>query len=437
MRAAAVAMAMLLLQGAYDRVDEVDAAPERFHLQRVLQTPAGSQGQACAVLDAAVYAHTEGQLSALRIYSGGHEVPFAITESGEAGQQEEPARVMNLGRQGKTIVFDLAMPQRAYTEVILDLDGRDFYDTAKVSGAQQLGVPRTDLGEYVLFDLRSDGLSRSTTLALQEASFPILHVEMTLTPAPGSKPKALGPEMVRGASVPPSREAQMLYTTVAETTLLEQQGRSTVAILHVPAHVPIERAHIALDPAFHRDFLRTVTVSGKADIPGMIGANESVPGEIERVERPPSAAGIPAIRSEQLNIDALLASDLRDPATITITVDNGDDAPLPLRAVDLQMRQRKVCFDAQPNAAYVLRYGDPAPVRPPVYDYAKLFQASASAAPVTLGAETPNPQFRAETPHQHTYPERHPELLWVALLLVIAVLSTVALHNARRVGRSK
>ena len=437
MRTAAIVMAMFLLQGAYDRTNEVDAAPERFRFQRTLQTPTDANGQACAVLDAAVYAHTDGQLSALRIYSSDHEVPFAITESGEAGQQEEPARVMNLGRQGGAIVFDLAMPQRPYTEVILDLDGRDFYATAKVSGAQQPAAPRTDLGQFVLFDLRSDGLSRSTTLALQESSFPILHVEMTITPAPGGHVETFSADMVRGASVPPSREAQMLYTTVAETTVFEQHGKATVAMLHVPAHVPIERAHIALDPAFHRDFLRTVTVAGKADIPGTIGEDESVAGEIARVERPPSPSGIPAIRSEQFNIDALLASDLRNPATVTITVNNGDDAPLPLRAVDLQMRQRKVCFDAQPSAAYVLRYGDTAPVRPPVYDYAKLFQASAQPVPATLGPETPNPQFRDTAAHPRTYPDRHPELLWVALLLVIAVLGTVALHNARRVGRQK
>jgi hypothetical protein len=427
---------MLFLQGAYDRANEVDAAPERFRFQRVLQPPPDVNGQACAVLDASIYAHTGGQLSALRIYSDGHEVPFAITESGELGQQQEPARVMNLGRHGNAIVFDLAMPQRPYTSVVLDLDGRDFYATAKVSGAQGFDAPRTDLGQFVLFDLRSDGLSRSTTLALQESSFPILHVEMTFTPAPGGDAKSLVPDMVHGASVPPSREAQTLYTTVAETTVIEQHGKLTVATLHVPAHVPIERAHIALDPAFRHDFLRAVTVAGKADAPGAIGADESVPGEIERVERPPSAAGIPAIRSEQLNVDALLASDLREPATITVTINNGDDAPLPLRAVDLQMRQREICFDAQPAAAYLLRYGDDAPVRPPVYDYAQLFRASATAAPVTLAVETPNPQFREET-HQRSYTDRHPELLWVALLLVITVLGTVAIHNARRVGREK
>ena len=436
MRTAAVALAMLLLQGAYDRAEEVDAAPGRFRFQRELQLPAGTQGQACAAIDAAVYAHSEGRLNELRIYSGAKEVPFVQTTSGVLGQQEEPARVMNLGRQGSAIVFDLAMPQRAYTEVVLDLDGRDFYATAKVSGAQQIGAPRTDLGQFVLFDLRSNGLARSTTLALQESSFAVLHVEMTMTPAPGAAIKTFEPERVRGASVPPSREAQTLYTTVATTTAFAEKNKSTVATLHVAPHVPIERARLIVDPAFHHNFLRSVTVTGRPDTAATATADEAVEGEIERVDQGAGINGIPAIRSEHFNVDALLASNLRDPATITVSVHNGDDAPLPLRSIELQMRQREVCFDAEPGATYVLRYGDAEPVRSPVYDYARLFRASAAAAAATLGPETPNPQFHEET-HERPYTDRHPEVLWVALLLVIGVLGAVAIHNARRVGRGK
>jgi hypothetical protein len=254
MRLATVAVALLLLQGSYDSVDEVDAAPDHFQFQRALQPPAEARGQACAVLDAAVFGHSAGRLNDLRIYSDGHEVAFAQTTSGELGQQEEPARVMNLGRQGKEIVFDLAMPQRTYTEVVLDLDGRDFYATAKVSGMQTIGAPKTDLGQVALFDLRSQGLSRSTTLALQESSFALLHVELTVTPAPGGAAKSFGPDIVRGASVPPSREAQTLYTTVATTSTFTTKGRESLASLSVPAHVPVERVSFALQPEFAKNF---------------------------------------------------------------------------------------------------------------------------------------------------------------------------------------
>jgi hypothetical protein len=94
------------------------------------------------------------------------------------------------------------------------------------------------------------------------------------------------------------------------------------------------------------------------------------------------------------------------------------------------MRQRNVCFDAEPGAAYVLRYGDDASVRPAVYDYARLFRVSATAASATLGAEARNPNFRGGK-HQPNYIARHPELLWIALLATIAVLGAVAVHSAK------
>jgi hypothetical protein len=431
----AVAVALLLLQGSYDRVNEVDAAPERFQFQRALQPSAGVQGQACAVLDAAVFAHTGGRLNDLRIYSGGHEVPFAQTTSGELGQQEEPARVMNLGRQGKDIVFDLAMPQRAYTEVVLDLDGRDFYATAKVSGMQAIGAPKTDLGQVALFDLRSQGLSRSTTLPLQESSFALLHVELTVTPAPGGDAKSLGPEMVRGASVPPSREAQALYTTVATTSTFTTKGRESLASLSVPAHVPVERVSFALQPEFAKNFSREVRVTAHSSTTEDSAAAETIPGEIQRVRLPVDAFGR-AVDSEQMSMEALVAANLRSDAVIDVAIENRDDAPLPMRTVLLQMRQRKICFDAEPGASYILRYGDGAQVRAPIYDYARLFQASATVASVAMGAEMVNPDFRKEQ-QEPPYKDRHPELLWVALLLVIGVLGTIALHNARRVSRMK
>ena len=434
MRLAAVAVTLLLLQGEYDRVNEVDAAPQRFQFQRALQPPGAAQGQACAILDAAVFAHSEGRLNDLRIYSAGHEVPFAQTTSGELGQQEEPARVMNLGRQGKDIVFDLAMPQRAYTEVVLDLDGKDFYATAKVSGMQAVGAPKTDLGQVALFDLRSQGLSRSTTLPLQESSFALLHVELTVTPAPGGDAKSLGPDMVRGASVPPTREAQTLYTTVASTATFTTKGRESIASLNVPAHVPVERVRFALQPEFAKNFSREVRVTAHSSTTEDSAATETIPGEIQRVRLPVDAFGR-AVDNQQMSIEALFAANLRSDATIDVAIENGDDAPLPLRTVFLQMRQRKICFDAEPGASYVLRYGAAARVRTPVYDYARLFQASAAAASVTMGPETLNPDFRKE--QQQSYKDRHPELLWVALLLVIGVLGTIALHNARRVGRAK
>lgn len=439
MKLALLPLALLLLQQGTppDRGAEVGASPELFRYERPIQLPPGTRGPACAVLDAPVYAHTGGEMSGLRVYRSDAapkadkrtDVPFALTESGEAGQQDERARVLNLARRGSATAFDLAMPARAYTEVTLDLAAHNFIASARVAGGDHPGHTPNDLGEYALFDLTAQRLSRSTTLPLQEASFPILHVELTLRPSPGSPHAAFAPDIVRGATVPPSRYAQTLFTTVAETSALAPKDRDTTATFRLGAHVPVERVRFVLPPAFDANFSRPVRITARPVSSIDDASTEILTGTIQRVHLPAADLGRP-IRQEQLTVEAVLAANLRQDATVTIAVQNGDDAPLPLSAVQLQMRQRKVCFDATPGAAYVLRYGDDAPVRPAVYDYARLFRATATAASATLGAEALNPHFNG-TIRRQSYIARHPELLWIALLATIAILGAVAVHSAK------
>ena len=47
-------------------------------------------------------------------------------------------------------------------------------------------------------------------------------------------------------------------------------------------------------------------------------------------------------------------------ATWTVTVDNGDDAPLAITDVKLEMTERRLCFDAAAGAQYTLMVGDTA-----------------------------------------------------------------------------
>jgi hypothetical protein len=82
------------------------------------------------------------------------------------------------------------MPERAYTGVTLDLDPEvhDFIATATVSGIGRAGWAgkATALGTFTLFDLASQRLSRDTTIPLQESTFKVLHVALSVAPAPGS-----------------------------------------------------------------------------------------------------------------------------------------------------------------------------------------------------------------------------------------------------------
>ena len=58
---------------------------------------------------------------------------------------------------------------------------------------------------------------------------------------------------------------------------------------------------------------------------------------------------------------------------LKITVDNGDNPPLAIAAVQLLSVERRVYFDPQGKSLLKLYYGD-AKLHPPVYDYATVLQ---------------------------------------------------------------
>ena len=423
----ALAVLLLLLQAGHLIQSGPSADPAHLRFQRAI-TPS-SPGPACAVIDGDTFAHSASRTAEdLRLFdSAGNEVPYALTESSSQPEPPAPATILNLGTLGNAVVFDLAMPARPYSEIDLRLNARDFLASAHVTDK----ATGTDLGTFTLFDLTSQHLARSTALQPQEATFRALHVTLRFT-TPSGDPQPLPPTVVQGADVPASREAQTLYTAVMSTSGLRASGADTTATFHIPAHVPIERVTFALDPAFQSNFIRSVDV--KTYTAGDSNPADELTGDIFRVDRPtPAALDTPAIHDEHLSLNAVIGANLRDSARVIVTVHNGNDRPLPLHAIQLEMRERRVCFDAQPAAGYTLRYGDPA-LRAPVYDYARLFNTAGPTHPAPLGPEQPNPHFtpRADT---RPYTERHPELLWIALLAVVAILGATAIGSVKHQRR--
>jgi len=94
--------------------------------------------------------------------------------------------------------------------------------------------------------------------------------------------------------------------------------------------------------------------------------------------------------------------------------------------------ERTLCFNAIPGGKYLLYYGDPA-LAAPRYDYATLFSQESGAARAALGPEQENPEYRPR-PDARPFTERHPALLWVALVLVIVLLGGIALRSAKQVN---
>jgi len=427
---------LLLLWQAGAAIPRSNTPERQFFLYQRSVVPTAA-GQNCAVLDAATFEHAAPTLRDLRLFAQttqAHEIPYAITLSEPVQPNVEPARVFNRGSKGNKITFDLAMPHRPYTEVVLDLGGRDYIASAIVTGMEKPGeTTGTRLGEFTLFDLTAQHLSRSTTLPLQESSFPYLHIELEVSSAPGNASGAhrfqFSPAMVLGASVPPSREAQTIFAPAVETSTITQRGRQSVAHFRLPQRVPVERVNFVLAPEYRSNFSRNVSIVDYASgTPASAG--ETISGNIFRVHVNQAGRDI---HQQQLSVPATLGSNLQSSAEVEIAVNNGDDTPLPIAAVQLQMRQRRLCFNAPSTDPLTLFYGD-LTLKAPEYDLARTIQLGGPTATARVGPEQRNPVYR-ERPDTRSITERNPELVWVALLGVICVLAVIAIRSSRHLSR--
>ena len=213
-------LALLLWQALSD-----PTIPEQMRYERPLLVQGA--GQACAPIDPMIFPHAAPSLRDLRLYAAGREIPYAMTLSQSAEDDDDTAEVRNLVATNGSLTFDLVMPDRPYSAVKLNLGGRDFTVTAHITADGR------SLGTFTLFDMTTEHLARQTTVALEEAQYPLLHLVLT---GNGPMPSVLG------ADVPPSREAQMIYTSVAKTTSLSRRGKDSVAIFRIPRPRP-RRAH--------------------------------------------------------------------------------------------------------------------------------------------------------------------------------------------------
>jgi hypothetical protein len=330
----------------------VPATPDirYLHYQRQVENAATRPGQTCLVLDAGIYAHAAPQLADLRLYRESTETPYVIRRDAQVDANRKSIAPLNLGlREGHT-VFDAELPDAHYGDLELAITGQDFIATVTVSGGRtQTGGKETRIGSFTVFDLTRQKLGRSTVLHLPELDFRFLHFSVA---------GPLKPESITGLSVDRLPASQPKYQTVAESAQVTQKGHLSLLEFTVPAHVPVDR--IAFMPGatpalFSREV--NIRIAAVASAASTDGAEPERPvttsGNLIRVH---SIQDGHKIDEERLAIDAPW-TDFTTAAKWTVTIDNGDDAPLVLERVQLQMQERKLCFEGVPAAGYALLLG--------------------------------------------------------------------------------
>jgi hypothetical protein len=399
-------------------------SPEHFRYQRAVNHLPAAGGPSCAVLDSAVFAHAAAGLADLRLYASGQETPYVVraatVPTGNTALTVEP---FNKGERNGHTSFDAEMLRAGYSDVELEIHAQDFIATVTVWGSQENdGKNATRLGVYTVFDLTHQRLGRSMVLHLPRSDFPHLHFEVA---------GPIHPEQVTAVEMNWAADAAPKYTAVATTSAVARDGKKSVVSFTLPAHVPVDRVRI-VPGAQPAQFSRPVTVEVAPAAPSKTGEPVVAPITVAPIQEAGSLIRVHTVENglkldrEQLTLDAPQSYAV-GPTRWTVTVDNGDDAPLPIVEVRLEMLERRVCFEAVAGGQATLVYGDPA-LETPSYDYARLFVENPQAALAVLGPEQANPMYKPR-PDERAFTEKHPLLLWVGLIAAVAALGWIAFRS--------
>ena len=362
------------------------------------------------VVDAAIWSHARPDLSDLRLYDGATQVPYQlISERAATFAQEIEAKIVNLAQRGDHTEFDLDVaPVTEYNRIHLAIDHKDFLVSATVSGRNDLpGTSSvTSPTPSTLFDFSREGLGSNATIALPVWSYRYVHVRLS----PGILPKE-----VHQATVAYLQEKKGFWTP-AGTCQPEQtnQKRNSVFTCQIPPSMPIDRVEFEV-PASRVNFRRQLSVANERGVP-------IATGSISRIRM--NRAGTTAI-SEDLVVN--IFGDYT--SKLTITVDNGDDPPIPFEKVQPQSLERRLYFQPQGKTSLKLYYGDER-LTSPVYDYAKFFREDPSVTQAQLAPETSNPAYKGR-PDDRPWSERHRVVMWAAMLIAVAVLAVLAIRGLR------
>jgi len=364
------------------------------------------------VVDETVWQHARPDLADLRLFAAQNEVPYALsTERGSLETERREVRVLQPATIGGKTQFFLDMAGLAeYDRIELRLSARNFVVKVRVDGQDDLhGGKWATLADTILYDLSDDNLGGNTTLRLRLTSYKYLRVTMD---------GPVKPSEVQSAWANVREEEKEIWRTIPAQSKREEQGKDTVFTFSVPRNVPVERLDFSIDPA-QPNFRREVDIQDGINQPP--GASRRL-GEISRVHMVRHSQ---KIDFEQSTLD--LGG--TQPETMKIIVHNGDDPPLKITGVRLQQYQRRLYFTS--SSAPQLYYGDEK-LESPIYDYAKLFQKDAQATEAQLEPEQSNSAYTGR-PDERPWSERHPVVLWIAIIGAVLILGAMALRSMKGV----
>lgn len=395
-------LAILLMCGIVFAAERA-VAPEFFKYSREVNVGDPSR-QAYFVIDQVMWEHMREDLGDLRLFAGSTQVPYSLeVQRGGVSTQYTPAKMFDLGESGGRTTFKLEAPVEEYDSITLDLGTRNFVTETTVEGSDD-GANWTRLSAGTIFDFTDEKLGANLDVRLAS---PARFRRLRLAIADHVRAKD-----VRGARMALLQEQVATWSTIPAQPQIKQDGRETIIEWDSPS-IPLERVQLSIgEPGLN--FSRTARLE---DSEGRVIAT----GEIARVHL---RRGGTSIDREELGIN--VASGPRS-KHYKLTIENGDDRPLPIAAVQPLSYERRVYIDPQGKANVTLYFGEEK-TEPPQYDFARFFQQDPAAVRASLDASQPNPSHK-DRPDDRPWSERNQWVLWVVLVVAVLGLAVVAVRS--------
>jgi hypothetical protein len=377
-----------------------------------------------AVVDPEIWMHARGDLGDLRLYGRGN-VPYALRVMGTAEFiQQRPLKILNRGLYHGNPQFMLDMSGvDVFDEIVLQVNQRDFDRLVTVQGANT-----PDASDWVtiatspIYDFTQHKLGSNFVIPVPTSNFHYLL--LTITGEGWDRGNEIRPDQVQGATARNTLRANAVWDSVPPIAVRsETKNRNTVISFDLPKAVPVGRIQFEV-PAEKIDFRRQVTIethTERGGVPEDEAWQSIADGELSRVR----SAGGKVHEDLEISTHDLRAEHWR------ITINNGDDPPLPVRLYP-QSLERRLYFAPRGATTFKLYYGDDK-IGAPVYDYDKFFRdADAKSAVVAeLGPGTHNPDYEPR-PDERAWSERNGWVLWVAMVVAILGIGGVALRGLKK-----
>ncbi|MDP2784462.1 MAG: DUF3999 family protein [Sulfurimicrobium sp.] len=400
----------LLLIPFFAQAEDLSGAWQHWQYSRPLQSPPGPTAWLRATLPAEIYGPARTSLADLRVIDrNGKEVPYLLHAQQEQCQRAwRNAPVSDTGfthGEYSQAVIDTGSNGAPHNAIQINLDQKDFFTWTEIAASDDRLNWRIVRDKAPLFRFEQDSLTNGQVLSYPRTRSRWLRLRFLQ----GEKAlRATGARITEESKT----EAQRAPLPAAFSLAARQADGESLweADLGKP-RPPVSAIHFETSQA---EFHRQVKISSSDDGKNWRSAGQ---GHIYR------HADDGKQRSE-LEI-VFPESHAR---LWRVTLLNHSDPALPGLRLEMLGVPRQVVFKREVGQDYRLLYGNPRATAPK-YELAQISRPEHwQAAPATpLGAEQRNSAYVSA----EAWSERHPWLLWTALLIAVGGLAWMAINALR------